>query len=126
MYGEQNNNSLPFTQGEMLSKNLIRDKNGKVLCAAILDTWIKHKSSSVVVLASLFGEKGIHLPERNESNSVANNTLVAELEIDATPAPLHGPLRIVHISKDESITNAMPNPGILDIPSTKDSGDTIP
>ena len=62
MHGLQRSRSLPFTQRVLPNKNQIREKNGKVLGAAILDVWMKNEPSTKGLLLSLFQSKRIQIP----------------------------------------------------------------
>ena len=50
MHGPRRSISFPYLQKTLPSKNKIREKNGKILEAAILDTWMRKEKYSSILL----------------------------------------------------------------------------
>ena len=65
MYGPQRSCSLPFLLRTLPNKNKIREKNGKILEAAIMDVWMKKERSSGIILASILRSNSVNIPEEN-------------------------------------------------------------
>ncbi len=69
MYEPQRSRSLPFLLRKLPNKNQIREINGKIIGAVILDPWMKKDQYSGILLAAMLRNSNITVPEVQELSS---------------------------------------------------------
>ena len=97
MHGPHRSISLPFTQKVLPSKNQIRERNGKILGAAILATWLKRESCTAEYLAHLLCSRNVLVEFDCDSNSTIDVRSNALDQLNTAVASSHATLSIEQI-----------------------------
>ena len=93
MYGSQNSCSLPFLLGTLPNKNKIREKNGKIHGAVILNVRMQKEHSPCIILSSMLQGRVVNISEDDTSSystidvNILENAPIIGRFLDNEPVP---------------------------------------